>query len=70
MSRSTGAHDSPASHGCRTPIKKPKRPPNYVGYNDECSDGLFEENKLFVFNPIFLSIDEFRIHSIHDKSRL
>lgn len=41
MSRSTGAHDSPASHGCRTPVKKPKRPPNYVGYNDECSDGLF-----------------------------
>ena len=69
MSRSTGAHDSPTSHGCRTPIKKPKRPPNYVGYNDECSDGLFQEN-LFSLNDDFLVIDEFRIHSIHDKSRL
>jgi len=36
----TGGNDSPASHGCRTPIKKPKRPPNYLGYHDEHSDGL------------------------------
>ncbi|CAF3491232.1 unnamed protein product [Rotaria sp. Silwood1] len=36
---STGGNDSPASHGCRTPIKKPKRPPNYCGYHDEHSDG-------------------------------
>ncbi|UJR28642.1 hypothetical protein I4U23_009874 [Adineta vaga] len=47
-----GGNDSPASHGCRTPIKKPKRPPNYGGYHDEHSD------------------DEFRLHSVHDKSRL
>ncbi|CAF0897874.1 unnamed protein product [Adineta steineri] len=49
---SIGGNDSPASHGCRTPIKKPKRPPNYGGYHDEHSD------------------DEFRLHSIHDKSQL
>ncbi|CAF4143714.1 unnamed protein product, partial [Rotaria socialis] len=29
---------SPASHGCRTPTKKPKRPPNYTGYHEEHSD--------------------------------
>ncbi|CAF5153250.1 unnamed protein product [Rotaria magnacalcarata] len=29
---------SPASHGCCTPTKKPKRPPNYAGYHEEHSD--------------------------------
>jgi hypothetical protein len=33
-------NDSSASHSCRTPIKKPKRPPNYGGYHEEHSDGL------------------------------
>ncbi|CAF0999288.1 unnamed protein product [Adineta steineri] len=35
---SMNSHDSPISHGCRTPTKKPKRPPNYGGYHDEHSD--------------------------------
>ena len=33
---------SPSSHGCQTPTKKPKRPPNYGGYHEEHSDGLNE----------------------------
>jgi hypothetical protein len=33
-------NNSPASHGCHTPIKKAKRPPNYGGYHEEHSDGL------------------------------
>ncbi|CAF4739316.1 unnamed protein product [Rotaria sp. Silwood1] len=43
---STGGNDSPASHGCRTPIKKPKRPPNYCGYHDEHSDDELRSHSL------------------------
>ncbi|CAF1202515.1 unnamed protein product [Rotaria sordida] len=34
----TSDTNSPANHGCRTPIKNPKRPPNYAGYHEEHSD--------------------------------
>jgi len=37
---STNDNHSPVSHGCRTPIKKAKLPPNYGGYDEEHSDGL------------------------------
>lgn len=34
----TNENNSPTSHGCHTPTKKAKRPPNYGGYHDEQSD--------------------------------
>lgn len=44
LSSNNGNESSPASHGCRTPTKKAKRPPNYGGYHDEHSDGLNENS--------------------------
>jgi hypothetical protein len=46
-------NNSPASHGCRTPTKKAKRPPNYGGYHEEHSDGLNHLKKNFYSNPSF-----------------
>ncbi len=47
-------NNSPASHGCRTPTKTAKRPPNYGGYHEEHSEGMkfkscFYLNFTFVF---------------------
>lgn len=39
---SNNGTNSPSGHGCCTPTKKAKRPPNYCGYHDEPSDGLYE----------------------------
>ncbi|CAM4752023.1 unnamed protein product [Rotaria magnacalcarata] len=43
---STVENDSHASHVCRTPIKKAKRPPNYFGYHDEPSDDEFRAHSM------------------------
>ena len=46
-------NDSSTSHGCRTPTKKLKRPPNYGGYDEEHSDGM---NKFLVILFLFFSL--------------
>jgi len=37
-SPSRNENHSPSTHGCHTPIKKAKRPPNYAGYHEEHSE--------------------------------
>jgi hypothetical protein len=48
-------NNSPASHGCRTPTKKAKRPPNYGGYHEEHSDGWYLIKTMIFIRTLFFS---------------
>jgi hypothetical protein len=60
-------NNSPASHGCRTPTKTAKRPPNYGGYHEEHSEGLKFKSCFYLnFTFCFSLVDEV----VHDHAQL
>jgi len=64
---------SPASHGCRTPTKKAKRPPNYGGYHEEHSDEEVRQHSIHDHSqlttpPQPITTDPLRIRLFPDDS--